>query len=61
MPTLKRTEVSLSCVQCFLCLVSSSINVSIFILRGWILSGQSSYTGQAEFPGKEYLLGAAND
>ena len=29
-PTLKRTEVSLSCVQCFLYLVSSSINVSIF-------------------------------
>ena len=28
--TLKRIEVSLSCVQCFLCLVSSSINVSIF-------------------------------
>ena len=30
MPTLKGTEVSLSYVQCFLCLVSSSINVSIF-------------------------------
>ena len=30
MPTLKRTEVSLFCVQCFLYLVSSSINVSIF-------------------------------
>ena len=29
-PTLKGTEVSLSCVQCFLYLVSSSINVSIF-------------------------------
>ena len=29
-PTLKRTEVSLSCVQCFLYLVSSSLNVSIF-------------------------------
>ena len=28
-PTLKRTEASLSCIQCFLCLVSSSINVSI--------------------------------
>ena len=28
--TLKGTEASLSCVQCFLCLVSSSINVSIF-------------------------------
>ena len=30
MPTLKGTEVSLSCVQSFLFLVSSSINVSIF-------------------------------
>ena len=29
-PTLKETEVSLSCIQCFLYLVSSSINVSIF-------------------------------
>ena len=30
MPTLKGTEVSLSYVQCFLYLVSSSIDVSIF-------------------------------
>lgn len=30
MPTLKGTEVSLSCVQCFLYLASSSINVSFF-------------------------------
>ena len=30
MPTLKGTEVSLSCVQRFLYFVSSSINVSIF-------------------------------
>ena len=29
-PTLKGTEASLSCVQCFLCLVSSPVNVSIF-------------------------------
>ena len=29
-PTLKGTEASLSCIQCFLYLVSSSINVSIF-------------------------------
>ena len=29
-PTLKGTEASLSYVQCFLCLVSSSINVSVF-------------------------------
>ena len=30
MPPLKGTEASLFCVQCFLCLVSSSINVAIF-------------------------------
>ena len=30
MPTLKEAEVSLSYVQCFLYLISSSINVSIF-------------------------------
>ena len=30
MPTLRGTEASLSYVQCFLYLVSSSINVSIF-------------------------------
>ena len=29
-PTLKGTEVSLSCVQCFLYLISYSVNVSIF-------------------------------
>ena len=29
-PALKGTEASLSCVQCFLCLVSSPINASIF-------------------------------
>ena len=29
-PTLKGTEASLSCIQCFLYFVSSSINVSIF-------------------------------
>ncbi|KAF6086176.1 hypothetical protein HJG60_008382 [Phyllostomus discolor] len=43
MPTLKGTEASLSYVQCFLYLVSSSVNVSIFILQGWIPSGQTSY------------------
>ena len=42
-PTLKGTEASLSYVQCFLYLVSSSVNVSIFILHGWIPSGQTSY------------------
>ena len=34
-PTLKETEASLSCVQCFLYLVSSSINVSIFHIT-WV-------------------------
>ena len=35
MPTLKGTEASLSYVQCFLYLVSSSINVSIFHIT-WV-------------------------
>ena len=43
MPTLKETEVSLSCVQCFLYLVSSSVKVSIFHIHGWIPSGQTIY------------------
>ena len=43
MPTLKGTGVSLSYVQCFLYLASSSILVSIFHIHGWILSGQTSY------------------
>ena len=34
-PTLKGTETSLSCVQCFLYLLSSSINVSIFHIK-WL-------------------------
>ena len=42
-PALKGTEVSLSYVQCFLYLVSSSINVFIFISHGWIPSGQTLY------------------
>ena len=41
MPTLKGTEVSY--VQCFLYLVSSPINVSIFLLHSWIISGQTSF------------------
>ena len=41
-PTLKGTEGSVSYVQCFLYLVSSSINVSTFIGHGWILSGHTS-------------------
>ena len=43
MPTLKETEASLSYLQCFLYLVSPSINVSIFILHGWIASGHTLY------------------
>ena len=43
MPTLKGAEVSLSRVQYFLCFVSSSAKVSIFLLHGWIPSGQTSY------------------
>ena len=42
MPTLKEPEASLSYVQCFLYLVSSSINV-IFISCSCIPSGQTSY------------------
>ena len=38
--TLKETKVSLSYEQCFLNFVPSLINVSIFIVLGWILSGQ---------------------
>ena len=34
-PTLKGPEVSLSCVQCFFCLLSSSINVSSFLIA-WL-------------------------
>ena len=43
-PTLKGTEASLSYVQCSLYLVSSSINVSIFVLHDQISSGQTSYS-----------------
>ena len=43
-PTLKGTEVSLSCVQCFLYIVLSSINVSIFHITWLIPSGPVSYT-----------------
>ena len=41
-PTLKGTEASLSSVQCFLYLVSSSIYVTIFLLYGWMLSHKRS-------------------
>ena len=41
-PILKRTEVLLSHVHCFLYLVSSSINL-VFIVHFWILLGQTSY------------------
>ena len=46
MPALKGTESSLSYVQCFLYLVSSSIMSLFFILHGWILFGQTSYIFQ---------------
>ena len=42
-PILKGTAVSLSYVPGFLYLVSSSINISIFLLHGWIPSGQTPY------------------
>ena len=42
-PTLKGTEVSLSCVQCFLYLVSYSINVSTFHIIWLVLTGQTLY------------------
>ena len=48
-PTLKGTEVSLSYVQFFLYVVSSSINVSIFILHGWTPSGQILVNGLNSF------------
>ena len=42
--TLNGSEVSLFYVQCFLYLVFSSINVSIFHMTWLVLSGQPSYT-----------------
>ena len=42
-PTLKGTEVSSSWVQCFFYLLSSLVNVSIFILHCWIPSGPTLY------------------
>ena len=42
-PTLKGTEGSLSCGQCFWYLVSSLVNVSIFHSTWLDTSGQSSY------------------
>ena len=42
-PTLKGTEASLSCVQCFLYLVSY-INVSIFYITCQLPSGQTTHT-----------------
>ena len=41
--TLKETEVSLSYVQCFLYLVYSSINISIFHIMWLIPSSQNWY------------------
>ena len=42
-PTLKGTEASLSCVQCFLYLVSSSVNVTILHITWLNTSAQISY------------------
>ena len=42
-PNLKGTEASLSYVQWFLYVISSSRNVSIFILHGWIPSVQTIF------------------
>ena len=42
-PTLKGTEASLSYVHCFLYLVFSLVNVSLFVVHGWIPSEQTSY------------------
>ena len=42
-PTLKGTETSLSYVQCFLSLLSSSINVSNFHITRWTPPGQTSH------------------
>ena len=39
----------LSHVQCFLYLISSSINVFVFILHGWIPSGQTLYSCELPF------------
>ena len=57
MPPLKGTEESLSCVQCFLYLVSSSINVSIFHSIGRDTSGQTSYRVIALDKGMIHALG----
>ena len=47
MPPLKGTEASLSYVQCFLYLVSSSINVSIFLDMddSVVIAGGGGYKG----------------
>ena len=45
-PTLKGTEASLSYVQCFLYLVPSSVNVSIFHITWLDTSGQTSIKGK---------------
>ena len=57
MPPLKGTEASLSCVQCFLYLVSSSVNASIFHITSWILSGQTSYSHGPTFKEIKFKLG----
>ena len=46
-PTLKGTEVSLSCVQCFSCILYLLQSLCLFfILHSWMPSGQTLNTGQ---------------
>ena len=52
-PTLKGTEASLFCVQCFLYLVSFSMSL-FFILHGWISSRQTLYI-QLDLPVLPYF------
>ena len=50
-PTLKGTEVSLSYVQCFLCLVSSPINVCVsYYMAGYILERPPIFTDSHLLP-----------
>ena len=53
---LKGTEGSLSYAQCFLYLVSSSLNVSIFNTTWLNTSGQTSYTNTCSFLKKIMLI-----
>ena len=55
MPTLKGTEESLSYVQCFLYLVSSSINVSIFHIT-WLDTFWTDLVHQIAFYTNECII-----